>query len=278
MSINDLVQYYWINGSGTSFYLSPDTTNERYLVEIDGLGLPAVERQATQRAYGHGQIRRGARYLARDIDLVLAFRSATGVALWEAMGDWIDAFSLEHGVGTLRVVLPDSGSTERRIDAEVSDRISLGSRERHGSRIQLVAVALTADDPTLYNPTQQSATGNFNGATPVNIVVSNAGDAPTWPTIEIASGVVGPSITLVETSETITLSSYTVAAGTTVTIDCEEGTVTLGDGTNLMGELAKTDNLFQLERGTNTFRITATSGTSALTVKWYNKYLGLYSS
>lgn len=275
MDINDLVQYYWINGEGSSFYLSPDTTNERYLVEVDGLGLSAVERFTTKRPYDHGDARRGARYVARAIDLVLAFRASSGVALWSAMGDWADAFNLEHGPGTLKVVLPDDDATERRIDAEVSDRISLGSRDRKGARVQLVAVALTADDPLLYNPAQQSESANFNGATPVDITCTNDGDAKTWPTIEIASGVESPVLTHVETGWTLSL-DYTVPAGKTVIIDAEEGMVELDDGTSLESKLAVTDRFFQLLTGEDVVRISATSGTSLCTVKWYERYVALH--
>lgn len=271
---DELVQYYWIDGDGNSFYLSPDTTNERYLMEVDGLGLPGVERFVAKRTNDHGQTKQGWRYTARDIDLVLAFRAATRSGLWSAMGDWASAFNAERGTGTLKMVLPDD--TERRIDCDVSDRITLGSRERRGALVQIVAIALTADDPFLYNPSQQSASGNFNGATPVDIACENSGDVKTWATIEIAGEVENPVLTHVETGDTLTF-TYTVAAGTTVYINGEEGTIALADGTSLMDKVETTDSFFKLLTGTNTVRLTATSGTSSCTVKWYEKDVALHS-
>jgi len=269
-----LIQYYWIDGDSNEFYLSPDTTNERYLVEVAGLGLPPVERLTIRRPYRHGQLRRGASYLGRTIDLVLAFRSDSPTALWTDMADWASAFNLERGVGTLKMVLQDG--TERRIDCEVADAIALGSEQRPNSRTQIVAVPLVADDPMLYNPSQQTASDDFDGSNNVDITCTNNGDVKTWPVIEIDGEVVNPVITLVGTSETLTF-SYTIAAGTTVTIDCGAGTITLGDGTNLMDKIAKTDEFFQLLTGANTVRITADSGTSECAVKWYERFASLHA-
>lgn len=272
---DDLIQYYWIDGDGNELYLSPDTTNSRYLLEVNGLGLPGVERFATKRPYDHGATKQGWRYTQRFIDLVVAFRSSTRSGLWTDMADWASAFNSERGTGTLKMVLQDG--TDRRIDCDVSAAIPLGSDDRPSGRVQIVAIPLVADDPFLYDPTQQTASDNFDGANNVDITCTVSGDVEVWPTIEIAGEVVNPTIELVGTGETLTFSSYTVSSGTTMTIDCDEGTITLDDGTNLVGEIAKTDEFFKLLTGSNTVRISADSGTSACTVKWYDKYVALHA-
>lgn len=275
MAIADnLIQYDWIDGDGNTFNLSPDTSNERYLMEVSGLGLPGVERFVSKRPYDHGQTKQGWRFTARAIDLVLAFRSASPSALWSDMGDWAEAFNPELGTGTLKMVLQDG--TERRIDCDVSDAIPLGSDQRPAGRIQIVSIPLTADDPFLYNPSEQSASDDFDGVADVDITCVNSGNIEAWPTIEIEGEVVNPVIELVGSGETLTF-TYTISDGDTVTIDCENATVTLQDGTNLWQYLAKTDDVFKLARGSNTVRITADSGTSTVTVKWYEKYVALSS-
>jgi len=271
---DDLIQYYWIDGDGNTLYLSPDTTNERYLMEVNGLGLPGVERQVNKRPYDHGQTKHGWNYTARVIDLVVAFRASTPSALWTAMGDWASAFNSERGTGTLKIILQDG--TERRIDCDVSAAIPLGSDNRPSGRVQIAAIPLIADDPFFYDPSQKSSSDNFDGGNNVDIACVNNGDVKTWPTIEIEGEVENPVITLYLSSETLTF-TYTVANGTTATIDCEAGTIELGDGTNLMQYIEKTDEFWKLLAGSNTVRISATSGTSLCTVKWYEKYVSLHA-
>lgn len=271
---DDVIQYTWIDGDDNSFTLSPDTTNDRYLLEVSGLGLPEVERFVSKRPYDHGQTKQGWRYTARHIDLILAFRSSSPSALWTDMADWASAFNAERGTGTLKMVLQDD--TERRIDCDVAGIIPLGSDDRPTGRIQIVAIPLIADDPLLYNPSQNSENKTFSGSNNVDISCTNNGDIKTWPTIEIAGEVVNPVITHVNTDATLTF-SYTVANGHTVTIDCEAGTIVLDDDTNLMDKIAKTDEFFKLVAGANTVRITADSGTSACTVKWYDRFVALHA-
>jgi len=123
---DQLIQYYWIDGDSNTLYLSPDTTNNRYLLEVSGLGLPGVERFVSKRPYDHGATKQGWRYTQRYIDLVIAFRSSSRSGLWTDMGDWASAFNAERGTGTLKIVLPDG--TERRIDCDVSAAIPLAGR------------------------------------------------------------------------------------------------------------------------------------------------------
>lgn len=271
---DQLVRYYWIDGDNNTLYLSPDTTNNRYLLEVSGLGLPGVERFVSKRPYDHGAKKHGWRYTQRHIDLVVAIRASTRSGLWTALGDWASAFNSERGTGTLKMVLQDG--TERRIDCDVGDAIPLGSDDRPSGRVQIVAIPLVADDPFLYDPSQKSASDNFDGGNDVDIACTNGGDVKTWPTIEIVGEVEDPVIELVGTGETLTF-DYTVASGTTATVDCDAGTIELGDGTNLMDKIAKTDEFFQLFSGNNTVRISATSGTSLCRVKWYDKFVALHA-
>jgi len=268
------LQLYYVAG-GTSFQLA--VTDERNVIDLLDVGLPRIQHDETPRPYSHGSYHRGWRFGSRTFNLLFIDEATDRDEAWTHRGEWLRAFNPELGEGYLRAILSDL--TERRIACRVVDGLDFSSDNflAKSQCTQLVPVQLLATEPFWYNPTQQSATGNF-AAGAVDISCVNAGDVPTWPIIEIAGEVVAPSITLVETSDSITLTGYTVAAGRTAIINADAGTVALDDGTRLWEYVPKTSNLFALERGTNTIRITATSGTSACTVRWYNRYLGLYSS
>jgi len=302
MSIeSDLVQYYWIDGELNTFYLSPSIANERYMIEINGLGLPGVERFVSKRAYDHGQSKRGWRYTARPIEIVLGFRSLTPSALWTDMADWASAFNMERGMGTLKMVLQDG--TERRIDCEVNDSIPLGSQDRPSGRVQIVSVSLMADDPMLYDPVMQKATSAFSGSTDVDVECDNDGDVATYPVIEISGAVTNPLIELIiggidlwcsadseiwgtTDSELWAMPEYedaeldidhTLAGTDVMIIDFEAASVTINGSTNGMRYVTKASDFFKLKRGSNTIQLAADSGTATVEIRWMHKYVALHA-
>jgi len=135
-------------------------------------------------------------------------------------------------------------------------------------------VRLVATDPYFRDPNLQSASGNFNGSVEVEIAVENSGDIMTYPIITITGEVQNPRIEM-DSGEYLYFPDYTVSAGEQLSIDCQEGTVTLSDGTSVIGELAPGSSFFYIPSGSHSIYLTCAAGTSSVTISWYNRYRSL---
>ena len=166
--------------------------------------------------------------------------------------------------------------TERRLSCRIQEGpdFASGDRPLWGAH-QFYVVRFVARDPFLYNPDQQSASGNFNGATAVDIACDNsAGHMEAYPTIVINGAVTNPKLTLVSTGEVIEFTT-TVAAGSHINVDTQEGVINLNDVAMDPLTLTKASTLFYIPRGCQTVQLTCSSGVSQVTVKWYTQFLGI---
>lgn len=133
-----------------------------------------------------------------------------------------------------------------------------------------------AADPWWRSESEQSASGNFNAATPVNIACANAGDMPTWIRAVIVGPVNKPRLTIGSYYVEVNLN---VGAGEGLEIVCRPPaeinysvgsvtTATFGYRTN-----GSWFNRVMLPASATTNAVlTATSGNGACTLYWYNLY------
>ena len=245
--------------------------------EFSGLGCAPIQHFLQGIPSQHRQLHRGLKFRPRVVQLALWSHLASATAQDAFHTTLLAALNPDRGSGVLKAVLSD-GTTTRYLDCYVQEGPDFASEDRPlwGAH-QFYIVRFVALNPFLYNPTPVTATGNFNGATPVDIAVNNAGHIGAFPTIEIAGQVQNPKVELVSTGEYIQFASYTVGSGDHLTVDHEVGTAVIDDGTDKIGELAKASTMFYLPRGVDAVRLTCTAGTSAVTVTWYDQYLGLGS-
>jgi len=141
-----------------------------------------------------------------------------------------------------------------------------------------VSQAYVAANPWWYGPIQ-SATGNFNGATPVNIAIANGGNIPAWLHIAILGAVTTPRIT-VPGGYYIEL-DWDNLAGELLDINCQPPAIiehtpagSAATAVNIFGYRTSESwiNKVQAPVGTTNVVLTATAGVAPCTIYWRNRY------
>jgi hypothetical protein len=263
----------WIDAGSAEHNLND--LDARLLEDYSGFGLLPVEMHTERGPFEDGEIFVGFVYRPRIVNLGLRLYQDTRSLLFDEHQTLLNAFNPSRGAGKLKKVLPDG--TERRLDCRVVGGLDFNRDQMVGPAAQGVVIQLKAYSPFWYDPSQKSQSGDFNGATPVDVVCNNAGDVPVFPVITLEPTCQDPVITNVTTGKSITFSGYTIPGGKTVTIDCTLGNKTVKEnGTNVIGYVTSTSVLFSLAKGNNTVRFVATAGNSgAFSISWYNQYLGV---
>lgn len=262
-------EYYFIDGDGNTFQVSP--TNERELLFSSGLGMPKPAHFTQGIPNRHDRRYLGYRYQPRVINLLVLDMAADRDEMWEHHQEWLDAFNLGKGVGQLKVILSDG--SERRLWCYFNDALDLDAADRPQRSWQKVVLQVIAFDPLWFDPVQESESGNFGATPPEEITLNNVGHIESYPVITIAGAVNNPKLTLVTTDEFIQF-NYNLTAGH-LDIDCGEGTVKLDDALMDPLKLTKASTLFYIPLGAQHVKLTATSGTGLVTVKWYSRFLGI---
>ena len=265
-----LEEYYFIDGGGTQFTIA--FSSSRVLLGLSGAGMADVEHFTQRIPSQHRSLHLGYKFRPRYLTFRIRDIASTRDTMWSHHQDWLGAFNPDKGEGYVKVILSDA--TERRLDCRYNDGLKFDSDDRKGPFLQGDIVQVMAVDPFWYNPTPVTATGNFNGATPVDVAVTNGGHIGTYPVLTITGAVNTPRVTLVSTGEYVEL-SYDLTATHHFDADCEEGTILYDDTTNEIDELTKASTLFYIPRGSQTLRLTATSGAGAFSVTWYTRFLGI---
>jgi hypothetical protein len=266
------ISFYWLDPDGGSTQLGQVSASK--VKEFSGLGMAPVEHFLQSLPSQHRQLHRGLKFRPRVVQLGIWDHQASAAAQDTRHQTLLTALNSDRGEGTLKAVLSD-GSTTRYLDCYVQEGPDFSSGDRPlWAGHQFYVVRFVAPDPFLYDPSQQSANGNFNGATPVNIAVTNSGHIGTYPTLIITGAVNTPKVMLVSTGEYIEF-AYNLTAGHHIDIDCQEGTIKLDDSVMAPLTLTKPSTLFAISRGSQILRLTATSGTGAFSCAFYNRYLGI---
>jgi len=190
--------------------------------------------------------------------------------MWSHINDWSTAFNLDKGAGYILYVFEDG--TERILYCRHNGGLEFNSSDRPNPVLQNVPVQVIAHDPMFYDPATYDSYDYFSGAADVDISVNNAGDRETYPTIIIQSPVNHPLLTHVESGAQLDI-DYNLDENSMV-IDCDEPSIKVG-GVSIIDYIGTTDEFFPLDRGGNTIRISATSGTGQCKVRRYHKYVSL---
>jgi hypothetical protein len=142
-------------------------------------------------------------------------------------------------------------------------------------------------DETVFDGVNGIAFGAGLGEIDIDFNVTYLGNWPSYPTIQILGPAENPIITNQSIDEKLEFSGYSVAAGEIVTIDLRFGykTVTSDVNDNIIGYLTSDSDLATLRLeidpvvadGVNAFNFSAgaTTGDTAITLRWFNRYLGV---
>lgn len=144
-----------------------------------------------------------------------------------------------------------------------------------------------AGDETSFDGASGIAFGGGGGTVDIDFNKTYLGNWPSYPIIQILGPAEDPVLMNVTIDEKLDLTGYTVAAGEIITIDLRFGykTITSTVNDNIIGYLSTDSDLatFRLEvdpvavDGLNAFNFTAgaTTGDTAVTIRWYSRYIGI---
>lgn len=282
--------FTWIDADGAE---QPLDIDEGVDVEWGVIGrfMPPVDFIEEEVPLEDGVRVRRPKVRARDLVLPITVMGATEVELRTRIRTWLSRLNPTRGAGRLRVTAPDG--SQRELHCYYADGMQGNeSIDEAGLVWQRFAVMLRAGDPYWYDsstvvvPFTTGEAATFFPIFPLRLsgsevfaetTVDNTGDVKTWPIWTITGPGSGLVLRNLTTGKELSLSRE-LSAGETITIDTSPGvkTITLNDGTNLMGEMDDGWSLWPIERGSNSIRIELTGATedSSVMLVYRRRYLG----
>lgn len=294
----------YIGPDGAVYNLTVPSAYGRWVIGQSGWGTPPIDYITVRGTQQHGATVKDYFLLPRTIQLLIKQGYCSRSEYWTGRAGILDAIrpnrqpTGEHAPGILELTWPD-GSV-RRLDVYIADgpRFEPSELGRWDEWAFREVLRFTAFDPIIYDPAEQTVSfvaGDelvFPITFPITFsdiaqsgVANYLGTWEDYPTIEITGPITGPSITNVDTGETITL-DYAVPAGDVVTISLRgDKLVTDQAGANLIGTVNPASDLASFHiapdpeapGGVNTINV-AGSGTTPATsivVTYINRYFGI---
>ncbi|WJN62798.1 Dit-like tail protein [Streptomyces phage phiScoe2] len=247
---------------------------------VTGLGLPPVSVQWLEGA-GDGAMYRRTRVLARDIDIPLDIVAPNRDALKKTLSRLAQLLA---GPCTLRLVEDDGSSWATDVVRVGGGEYTYGENTIGNKDVQTV-ITFRAGDP--YWTSSVSTTQQIGGTStaspfmasfmtmPVassqaigDIALENTGDVPAYPVWTVYGP--GDNFKAISpTGETLWWKG-TLAAGQSLIVDTQKGTVKREDGSNQYGLLAPAPRFWAVEPGISTCTASLLNTTSAskITVAW----------
>lgn len=210
-----------------------------------------------------------------DIMIPILITAASESALIVAIRALRTAMNPQRGTGRLRYTAADG--TIRDLNCCLSAGFEgIEDDTNRGPSWIVLPLQFHADDPFWYD--DSATTVNKTNITMPSFSVTNTGDYEMWPVWTIH----GPGTNLVLTDTTTGLAlTFTLTLGSSdiLTIDTTPGVkaILLNSVTNEYPALATTSSIFSLPMGSNaiTAVMSGTTGTSALTLVYKQRYLGV---
>lgn len=277
---------------GTSYILhGPDG---RSVLSFSGTGMPEIEYVTQRGPYQHGESVKDFFLRPRVVEYHIRQVGCSRTRLWEMRAALLDILRPNRGLAsTLTKYLPNG--TKRALTVTIQQGPAF--QGRRGDTWDEWSIDETlrfiAHNPVYYDPEQHSVSFNALGGLifPITFPITFAASGGTsviayggswleYPIIRITGPLSGISIYNADTDERIGF-TYSIPAGRTVTIDLTYGvkTVTLDDGTNLIGYLTSSSDFgsFHLQPGNNTLSITGVgfSVGSAIELDYYERFIGI---
>lgn len=252
-------------------------TTTRALVRADGLvGVPGVRESVRAWPNAHGTINESRWMTDRTISLEGEVWGSTYEQVFDEFGLINKAFleALTDGPSVLKWTRGGAGTA---LQAEVKLAGPVQTSIAEGGKLLRYQAQFRASDPRAYSQTETTATGAVLSAAAGGLVfpdpfawtfgasgggiasVTNSGDIPTPPVLRIYGAISTPTVRLVETGETISLTG-SVSAGDYLELDVAERTVKLNGSAsrlNLLDYSATT--WFELPVGVSTLRLLGAS-------------------
>jgi len=283
--------YQYIDGDGAThtLYVAGTTTDKfvQPLSERDWDASSVADHYHEPTPSRLADTYRGTLYKVRGYSFTTLLLATTAGGLEGLKSSWADWHDPELGEGQLKRIT--HRGTTRVLDC-IPGRATYrpdirGNRESQIS--EFVTQVYVAGIPWWRDAALTTASGAFTGTTAATIGVSNAGDIPAWIKVSVTGIVDRPSIAVGSDSMVVTGSSgqatdliiyKTMPHGTygRTVRNWSGGTGGVGTGGYTFMRLTAGSKYLQLPKGASVLTFTATSGTAAILVEWYNYYGSLF--
>ena len=266
--------FQYIDAGGHTFSVA--TASKRTLTGYSGMGMPPAEYFWQQMPDRDGSQYLGHRFGNRTVNIVVMDCATDRTDAWSNAGSYHQAFNPTLGRGTLRATLPDG--TTRDLMCRIVDGLGFDTEERLPPTINQQPIQLISEEPHWRDSNQNVETFTLTAGTNTDVYCTVGGDVESWPriTIEQTSGTLAhPVVEVLETSDKVDL-DVNLTNQEWLVIESDTPSVTRSNGSALMGSATTSSVFFSLARGPNTLRFTAGTGCGTGTVRWKDRYTGLY--
>ena len=268
---------FWNDATGDYLLGQSSDLESVYLPDWSGLDVPPTDVLTETLAQYSGELYRGVRFNPRIFSLgVVRNPGADESDFWEDRKAFMTRLNPYKGEGLVRFVFVDGTTvTVRTLVCIPIGPFNMDGGGRRKTNIYQAGVQFLAAWPFFKNPVAQSAAGVFDGTTPVAVACSNSGNAPTFPTFAYAATVDTPKVQVNgEPSKYVEVEQNITSGYVTLTTDRGNKKAILSTDDSYC-QMAAESRFFVLEPGSNTLNFSAASGTGAITVSWYEYYMGL---
>ena len=290
----------YITADGTSYQLSAPSS--RFVLSVEGEGMPPIQYVTQRGAYQHGDTARDFFLLPRIVQMVVRHTFCDRTAYWAGRTELLNLLRPNRGgtpgIGTLRKILPGGVIRDLRCVIQQGPNfaprnVGIGGNNVWDEFAYTETLRFVADNPIYYDPKGNTTIIStpsigtfpltFPWVFPVHTFTTNityGGNWDEYPTIAVKGPFTAITLTNTTTGETINF-GYPVVIGQTVTFTLTFGlkTVTLQDGTNLIGYVTVPGNLPQwhLTPGVNTIftSIAGEAASTQVTFTYFNRYIGI---
>ena len=285
-------------------YITPDNqefmlSSPWYVMSEDGLGMPPLEYITQRGPFQDGESVVSVWARPRTIQLMVRREACSRPEYWNLRTALINAMrpnrvSDRRTPGLLRKFMANGRTVEWLVYPSQGPGFPPGDQNSWDQFAIQDTIRFTAYDPIARNPIQQTftfASSGVVGTFPItfpyqfasfgsNSTIPYSGNWDAFPTITLNGPLTSPLVRNLTTGEKIALNT-SIASGRTVTVVLDYGnkSITLDDGTNLIGFASADSDIgsFHLQPGDNNMQIfaTGTSGISAVVLRWFDRVIGV---
>lgn len=305
----------YLTPDGLEYFLSsPDV---RWSFGLTGSGMPPIEYVSQRGPYQHGETLLDYFLRPRTIQMIVRHNQSSRNSYWHQRLQLLDVLRPNRQLigalapGRLRKIFPDGRKLDLDVVIEQGPTFNPDQVGQWDAWSFQEVIRFKAHNPIFYNPTRHDtdlvntetgvslifplndptldAKNTFDGIAGIVFDEASGNNTETtidyegtweeYPTIILTGPITNPVITNTTTGDKLAL-TYVLQAGAVITINLSYGqkTITLDDGTNLIGFLTTDSDLatFRLIPGENVITVIGsgiTSGTT-LQLQYYDRYIG----
>lgn len=273
----------------------------RALMYDTGTGMPEIEYVTQRGPFQDGESVKDFFLRPRVVELRYRRNCCSRQEWWDCRAELLNILRPNRGitgnirlpVGTLRKILPNGAKRDLTVCIQQGPKFEAQRLNEWDSWSIDEVLRFIAYNPIYYDPDSNSQSFAQGGALtfPITfpIVFSNFGNTVTiiyegswieYPVIIITGPLATTSIINQTTNESIGF-AYNVPAGRVVTIDLSYGakTVTLDDGSNLIGSVTPSSDLttFHLAPGSNIIQVFGSGAGlgTGVSINWRSRFIGI---